>query len=130
MLKHTKKTRLGQSSPHELIYNKVYVKVYDRYMIGICSSNIYLTLNPFVQRFSRWYRYMLDLFTNTWLLFTIKKGFLYEKPIVCRKENLYSYFVTVETRSSLNILRPISLASVFTREEVKSGVLKEYNERR
>lgn len=34
-------------------YNKVYVEVYDRYMLGICSDTIYLPSNPDAQRLSQ-----------------------------------------------------------------------------
>ena len=43
MLKLTKKTRLGQSTSHELIYNKVYVEVHVRYMIGTCFKTYTLS---------------------------------------------------------------------------------------
>lgn len=32
------------------IYNKVYVEVHDRYMLGTCSSNIYPISKPDVQK--------------------------------------------------------------------------------
>ena len=41
--------------------NKVYVEVYDRYMLGTCSSNIYPISNPDVQRLCGELRYMLTI---------------------------------------------------------------------
>ena len=41
--------------------NKVYAEVYDRYMLGTCSSNIYPISNPDVQRLCGELRYMLTI---------------------------------------------------------------------
>ena len=41
--------------------NKVYVEVYDRYMIGTCSNIIYPISNPDVQRLCGELRYMLTI---------------------------------------------------------------------